>query len=54
MSSPFRHPLPTGRCHWVWCGLAALIDDYGTMVLINPLEYEHDEDDHQTAGIRLF
>ena len=39
MSSPFRHPLPTGHCHWVWHGLSALIDDYGTMILINPLEY---------------
>jgi hypothetical protein len=54
MSSPFRHPLPTGCCHWVWHGLAGLIDDYGTMILINPLEYEYDEDDHQTAHNRLF
>jgi len=27
---------PSGHACWVWCGLPALIDDYGTLLLINP------------------
>jgi pimeloyl-ACP methyl ester carboxylesterase len=41
----YRPPLPTmvlvggipsGSAHWVWCGLPAVMDDYGFLVLIDP------------------
>jgi hypothetical protein len=28
--------VPTGYAHWVWCGLPALMDDRGMLVLIDP------------------
>jgi hypothetical protein len=40
-----RPPLPTsirvggiqtGYAHWVWCGLPALMDDRGMLLLIDP------------------